>query len=861
MNYSTVLGKSNTKLGYRGFTIQLDMNLGSFEFTTGTNLESLGSRGEVVLFSLEPNDMTNADSSRVMHSKILSLVIIDFYLYVEYYEPLYYGLSEKRTMMRLYNVNDFPNRKIHTFSFMPLESGLKIKAYVTDSETEISDNNLISNVTIPNLNLYSADAKDVMLYTQAYDVPDENEGNIIYSLKQPCVCTGTATTFSDHDLLFDVDKSFTLLIDFTGDSNNISGNGVKPFCGVDISNPDQPPWHGLEIKSTESYLVYYGGYTYMKDASGNRIPYNSTLRQIYVFTKEKGSKTIKYYNLMEDKINTIANPDLVYGLPHPMSFGDGGWKGTINNCVIYNKSFSEIEMKSIALGITTANSRMICRIDSYIHAYFYNKRNLFNFREYSSRMQYCINESPRIIFKKIPPGKYVFEFNAGIATQSDADKLSNFANETNKAKNITIELLHRDSKITTSGIEPKCIQSYDYTLDYANFGKVKCEFQLSEWAYLSLKINDEVEDRGSIGLDNVVLYRQMSNVIACSKNYALGGPYLTNAKGTFVKPNTIDIYSMKFFNNPLFISMVEYLDLLSPTASDIVGEGGVKGTDKTFDDVVKYSDLLVNAIKISDFDFISSKTLANNCLEKYSEDELVDDLEDFKKLDRHRVLIEYSNGEIKEYLMKLSSKIYANQTIYYLECMLESNIKMYVVYHALSIDGPKVIEGFAITNMPPDAKKIYLYERECETILSGVNKLRNTVESSRKKIIKSLNHDSSDVKVLSEDVNLTNASLNEFIPKCKVELYSDGLINYDKEILSYVDYGGSYTVNATINTNGYDITGVDVYHYNKETGRIDQYISNNMTISSDKKSINVEIPFIKMDVIIRISYQANAVPM
>ena len=845
MNYSTILGKSDTKLGYRGFTIQLNMNLGSFEFTTGTNLESLGDRGEVVLFSLEPNDMTNANKGKVMHSKILSLIIIDFYLYVEYYEPLYYGLSEKRTMMRLYNVNDFPNRKIHTFSFMPLESGLKIKAYVTDSETEISDNNLISNVTIPNLNLYSADAKDVMLYTQSYDVVDVDEGNILYSLKQPCVCDGTTITFSDHDLLFDVDKSFTLVIDFTGDSNNKSGSEVKPFCGT----AGVSPWHGLEIKSEGSYLVYYGAGTYFRDASGETIPVNSTLRQVYVFTKEKGSKTIKYYNLLEDKINTIAYSGLAYGVPHPMTFGAGGWKGTINNCVIYNRTFSENEMKGIALGVdtSTANSRMICRIDSYIHAYFYNKRNLFNFRDYSSRMQYCINETPRIIFKKLPPGKYVFEFNAGIATQSDTDNLSDFANEPNKAKNITIELLHRDSKITTtSGIEPKCIQSYDYTLDYDNFGKVKCEFQLAEWAYLSLKINDEVEDSGSIGLDNVVLYRQMSNVIACSKNYALGGPYLTNAKGTFVKPNTIEIYSMKFFNNPLFISAAEYLDLLSPTASDIVGAGGVKGTNKTFDDVVKYSDLLVNPIKLTDFNFISSKTLPNNYLEKYSEDELVDDLEEFKKLDRHRVLIEYSNGEIDEYIMKLSSKIYANQTIYYLECTLKSNIKMYVVYHALSIDGPKVIEGFAVTNIPPDVNKICLYETECETILNSVNKLVNTVESSRKKIIKSLNHDNSDVKVLSEDVNLTNASLNTFIPKCKVQLRPINMINYDKEPVSYVDYGGSYTVNATLTESSYEIKDVDVYYYDDEEGQ--KQATSNVTISTDKLSVKIVIPVIRADI-------------
>ena len=298
------------------------------------------------------------------------------------------------------------------------------------------------------------------------------------------------------------------------------------------------------------------------------------------------------------------------------------------------------------------------------------------------------------------------------------------------------------------------------------------------------------------------------------------------------------------------------MDLLSPTASDIVGEGGVKGTNKTFDDVVKYSDLLVNPIKISDFNFISSKTLPNNYLEKYSEDELVDNLEDFKKLDRHRVLIEYSNGEVEEYLMKLSSKIYANQTIYYLECTLNSNIKMYVVYHALSIDGPKVIEGFATTNIPPDVKKIYLYETECETILNSVNKLVNTVESSRKKIIKSLNHDNSDVKVLTEDVNLTSTSLNEFIPKCKVQLQLDPLLNSDKERVSYVNYGESYTLNATLTDTKYGINGADVYYYDEERNQ-QVSIEYETTFSSNYLSIKVVVPAVKNDINIKITCYAK----
>ena len=266
----------------------------------------------------------------------------------------------------------------------------------------------------------------------------------------------------------------------------------------------------------------------------------------------------------------------------------------------------------------------------------------------------------------------------------------------------------------------------------------------------------------------------------------------------------------------------------------------------------------MNPIEITNFNFISSKTLPNNYLEKYSEDELVDNLEDFKKLDRHRVLIEYSNGEIDEYLMKLSSKIYANQTIYYLECTLNSNIKMQIAYHALSIDGPKVIEGFAITNMPPDVNKLYLYETECETILNSVNKLVNTVESSRKKIIQSLNHDNSDVKVLTEDVNLNNTSLSAFVPKCKVKLQPTTMVNYDKEPVSYVNYNSSYTVNATLTNSRYAIKNIDVFYYNDETGD-NVNVNGNVTISTDELSAKIVIPVIRTDTNVTITYQAKPV--
>ena len=154
-NYSCVMGSSYRHLGYDGFTVQLDMNLGSFNHTTGTNINSMGHRNEIVLFSLNPHNMNELNDGPILHGGPLSIVIIDFYIYVEYTEPLISGFSTSRTMMRLYNVNDFPERKIHTFVFMPLESGLMVKAYVTDSATDISDNNLIASAVIPNIgNIY-----------------------------------------------------------------------------------------------------------------------------------------------------------------------------------------------------------------------------------------------------------------------------------------------------------------------------------------------------------------------------------------------------------------------------------------------------------------------------------------------------------------------------------------------------------------------------------------------------------------------------------------------------------------------------------------------------------------------------------
>ena len=258
-------------------------------------------KNEIVLFTLDPDDMTKVNTSKVMHGKILSLVIVDFYVYVEYYEHLYYGISKERTMLRLYNVNDFKTRKIHTFSFMPLENGLKVKAYVTDSKTNISDNNLIASVTIPNLSLYSSDAEDVITYTQGYDI--SGDGSIVYQLNEPLVCDGkNENIISTKNELFDVDKTFTVLIDFTGDKGSYNGNSKVFTC---LENAE--PWYGLEIKTEGTYTIWYNQSRDVFDSLGNKIPYNSTLNQVYVFTKKKGSKTIRYYTSTSNSVNEIES--------------------------------------------------------------------------------------------------------------------------------------------------------------------------------------------------------------------------------------------------------------------------------------------------------------------------------------------------------------------------------------------------------------------------------------------------------------------------------------------------------------------------------------------------------------------------
>ena len=766
MNYCTITGETSRRIGYRGFTIQFDMNLGSFTHNTGTNVSSLGNRNEIVLFTLDPDDMTKVNTSKVMHGKILSLVIVDFYVYVEYYEHLYYGISKERTMLRLYNVNDFKTRKIHTFSFMPLENGLKVKAYVTDSKTNISDNNLIASVTIPNLSLYSSDAEDVITYTQGYDI--SGDGSIVYQLSEPLVCDGkNENIISTKNELFDVDKTFTLLIDFTGDKGSYNGNSKVFTC---LENAE--PWYGLEIKTEGTYTIWYNQSRDVFDSLGNKIPYNSTLNQVYVFTKKKGSKTIRYYTSTSNSVNEIESEDMVYGKECNTILGVNGWKGTINRFIIYNRAMNDEEMKNVALkksssvsSSSTSNSNMIYRNNSYIHTYFYSKRNIFNYYKYSLDMQKYINETPRIIFKKLPPGDYVFEFNAGISSQSDFDRLRDFSKEQYKAKNITIEMLHRDSKISrvyssqevtnysTEGAEPKIIKSYDYTLDYDNFGKVKCEFHMNEWFYLSLRINDEVEDKGSLGIDNVVLYKSMTNPILPGVQYSLGGPYLTNAKDTIVKPNIIDIYSMKLFDRPLFISLTEYLDLLAPSASDKVGDNGNTGKNSTFDDINKYANLLVNSIELIDYidksgqNFLSTTAAdtTNNTVTIYCEAELVENEDEFKALNKKRILLVYKDNSIEEQMLTLDYATYANQQIPYLYSILDNGTKFSIAYQASSINGPKLIEGFSINQLPSNVKYCFLYENEAETILSGINKLVDTMENSRQKIIKSLDFKNGEV--------------------------------------------------------------------------------------------------------------------
>ena len=409
-NYTCILGNSYKHLGYDGFSIQYDMDLSSITPTSGSDINDLGYRNEIVLFTLDPQDISKLTIDNiVIHGRSLTLLIIDSYVYVEYDEPLMLGLTDKRVMMRLFNINNYRRRAIFTFTFLPLETGLKVNAYVSNT-TDVVSSNLVGTTVIPNIgNLYFADGEN-----------------------------------------------------------------------------------------------FYG---------------------------------------------------------HTQSFGED------NRLFIKN---------------------------SYIHADFYSRYNIPV--NDSPRLKYFYNQSPRLLFKILEPGHYVFEFNAGIATESSDDHLGSFSSSEYKAKDISIELLHYDSvKIiavennnggTISGVEPYVLQSFDYSLDYNNFGKISCSFTLNEQALLSIKVNDETDKKISLGIDNIYLYKTKCSVIVPSFKYSLGGPFLTEVNGLSegVKPNTIEIYDMKFFDLPLFISESEYLDLLSPNDSDSVGIEGPQGETGRFGD-------------------------------------------------------------------------------------------------------------------------------------------------------------------------------------------------------------------------------------------------------------------------------------
>ena len=682
-NYACVTGQSTKRLGYYGFTIQFDMSLGTFTQTSGTDLTIDGDRNEIVLFSLGPHDMSNPGDV-IIHSQKITLMIIDFYLYVEYTEPKDIGLTNKRTMIRLYNVNDFLDRRIHTFSFMPLSTGMKIKAYVTpiDNPNNISDNNIMAEAIIPNIEgIYTDNVDDLYAYTQAYDV-----GFPLFDIN------------GDDDIYLEVSKDH--LVNYL---NNVDG-----YTMVFNKPGELDPSHKYYLNMFGQNVI--GKYQPRVDATAlERLDFHTDFTPIEFLINSAGE--------WGKENTTKVNVRILDPIDPKYKYLDG---------------LKIVKANKLA---TTKNSRMIYRHNSYIHAYYYQQYNLPNNSHLSNDMQKYYNEKPRLIFKLLEPGTYVFEFNAGITTQSTEDPLSNFATANDKATDVTVEILHRDSKINQSnkGYEPRILQEYDYTLDYDSFGKITCKFTINEQSWLSLRINDQIGDRrGSIGIDNVIIYRTENNVITPSYRYSVGGPYITTYNDSSIHPNMINIYDIKLFDLPLFISEKEYLDLLSPSGSDIEGPQGNIGSSVTFDNITKIADLDVGYI-----DLLSFKYKNNFCNKELN---YIYSTEDFANLNSSRIKFRYYNDIIEEHELKLSTRTYAGETIPILYYDIDDTKQFVISYHALS-NGPATNYGFSLYNMPEDIAEAKLYLKDTRTVIDAINSLILTTEDSRKHLVETVDHE------------------------------------------------------------------------------------------------------------------------
>ena len=182
--------------------------------------------------------------------------------------------------------------------------------------------------------------------------PDINEG-IVYELPSETVLNSANKDHINTGIkLFDIDKSFTLFIDFT--PNNITGEqtGCVLHCMKEAN-----PYPGMALDyfagNNKMYRIASKNVNlYLLDSQGSKIPYNSNINQKYIITKNIGSNELKVYNynLKQVQATNVTNlsdvidNNLYVGCLENNGNTDRHWSGTVHKLKIWFSVLSENEI-------------------------------------------------------------------------------------------------------------------------------------------------------------------------------------------------------------------------------------------------------------------------------------------------------------------------------------------------------------------------------------------------------------------------------------------------------------------------------------------------------------------------------------
>lgn len=185
---------------------------------------------------------------------------------------------------------------------------------------------------------------------------EELTTGLVYELPTETTFNGTSDFVDTGVELFDADKDFSILIDFTSGMNDIGSSGAERtviHCLRETS-----PWDGvvLDGNGATTFRVASGSkQTFLLDSDGVRLSYYSRKNQKYIIVKEKGNDILKIYNYYYGQAQTLTssgvlntfNQNLLLGCNQTIDGTKGRfWAGTIHRCKIWYKALSESEVDS-----------------------------------------------------------------------------------------------------------------------------------------------------------------------------------------------------------------------------------------------------------------------------------------------------------------------------------------------------------------------------------------------------------------------------------------------------------------------------------------------------------------------------------